>query len=133
MGTNINAPSSPRGPYKKSIPSVTQAITGFDALPNSAFVREFQLVRSPKRANDPVPLPFSGPTLWRMVKTGAFPKPTKFSERVTAWNVGEVRDWLAARRDACCPGSDTRKRKTPPASKRVDDLTQELRLVEEQP
>ncbi len=70
--------------------------SAFDALPDGAFIRESQLVQSPKRPGAPAPLPFSAPTLWRKVKAGTFPRPTKLSERVTAWNVGEVRAWLAA-------------------------------------
>lgn len=42
-------------------------------------------------------VPFSGPTLWRRVKTGDFPKPVKLSARVTAWRVEDVRAWMAAR------------------------------------
>lgn len=42
----------------------------FDALPDSAFIRESQLVQSPKRPDSPAPLPFSAPTLWRKVKAG---------------------------------------------------------------
>lgn len=68
----------------------------FDALPDSAFIRESQLVQSPKRPDSPVPLPFSAPTLWRKVKAGTFPAPVKLSMRVTAWNVGAVRAWIAA-------------------------------------
>ena len=70
----------------------------FDALPDSAFVREAQLVQSPKRPGSTAPLPFSAPTLWRMTKdkNNAFPAPVKLSARVTAWNVGEIRIWLAA-------------------------------------
>lgn len=67
---------------------------GFDALPDSAFIREAQLVQSPKRPNSPAPLPFSAPTLWRKVKAGTFPKPHRLSERVTAWKVGDVRAWI---------------------------------------
>ena len=74
--------------------------TGFDALPNSAYVREAQLVQSPKRPGGTAPLPFSAPTLWRKVKAGTFPKPIKLSERVTAWNVGAVRAWLLAQEAA---------------------------------
>lgn len=66
----------------------------FDALPNSAFIREAQLVQSPKRRDSPAPLPFSAPTLWRKVKAGTFPKPHRLSARVTAWKVGDVRDWI---------------------------------------
>ncbi len=72
----------------------------FDALPNSAYVREAQLVQSPTRPDSTAPLPFSAPTLWRKVKAGTFPKPAKLSERVTAWNVGAVRAWLLAQEAA---------------------------------
>ena len=68
----------------------------FDSLPDSAFIRESQLVQSPKRPGTPAPLPFSAPTLWRMVKKQSFPKPHRLSERVTAWKVGDVRAWMTA-------------------------------------
>lgn len=69
----------------------------FDALPDSAWLREAQLVRSPKSPDSAIaPLPFSAPTLWRMVKLGKFPKPTKLSTRVTAWQAGQVRAWMAS-------------------------------------
>jgi prophage regulatory protein len=77
-------------------PSAQQAIPSFDALPDSAFIREAQLVQSPKRPGTPAPLPFSAPTLWRKVAAGTFPKPMKLSERVTAWRVADVRAWMAA-------------------------------------
>lgn len=80
-----------------SAPSTTVHKSFFDALPDNAWLRESQLVRSSKSAASAVaPLPFSAPTLWRMVKAGNFPKPTKLSARVTAWQVGQVRAWLAA-------------------------------------
>ena len=75
---------------------MTQKTPSFDDLSDSAYIRESQLVQSTKRPNNPVPLPFSAPTLWRKVKAGTFPKPVKLSERVTAWNVGTVRAWMAA-------------------------------------
>lgn len=69
----------------------------FDQLPDSAYLRESQLVRSPKRPDSlTAPLPFSAPTLWRMVKAGKFPAPTRLSTRVTAWKVSDVRDWMNA-------------------------------------
>jgi len=69
----------------------------FDRLPDSAWLREAQLVRSPKSPDSAIaPLPFSAPTLWRMVKLGRFPKPTKLSARVTAWQAGQVRAWMTA-------------------------------------
>jgi prophage regulatory protein len=80
-----------------SLPALKTAakIPSFDTLPDSAFIREAQLVQSPKRPLTPAPLPFSAPTLWRKVKAGTFPKPVKLSERVTAFNVGAVRAWIA--------------------------------------
>ena len=69
-------------------------IPSFDTLPDGACIREAQLVQSPKRPECPAPLPFSGPTLWRKVKAGTFPKPLKLSERITAWKVGDVRNWI---------------------------------------
>ena len=68
----------------------------FDNLPDSAFIRESQLVQSPKRPASPAPLPFSAPTLWRKVKAGTFPAPVKLADRVTAWKVGDVRAWIAS-------------------------------------
>ena len=65
-------------------------------MPDSGYVREAQLVPSPKRPGVPVPLPFSAPTLWRKIREGTFCKPYRLSSRVTAWKVGEVRAWLAA-------------------------------------
>lgn len=78
--------------------TTTQSV--FDTLPDSAFIRESQLVQSPKRPGIPAPLPFSAPTLWRKVKAGTFPKPVKLSQRVTAWNIGAVRAWMAAQTDS---------------------------------
>ena len=71
-------------------------IPSFDLMPDTAFIRESQLVQSPKWPERPAPLPFSSPTLWRKVKAGTFPAPFKLSERVTAWKVGAVREWINA-------------------------------------
>jgi prophage regulatory protein len=89
-------------PIASSIPALKATIhqSVFDALPDSAYIRESQLVQSPKRPDTPAPLPFSAPTLWRKVKAGTFPKPIKLSERVTAWNVGTVRAWMTAQATA---------------------------------
>jgi prophage regulatory protein len=55
-------------------------------LPDTGYLRQSQLI--------PDILPFSAATLWRMVKAGKFPKPVKLSERITAWQVADVRTWL---------------------------------------
>jgi prophage regulatory protein len=91
-------PTTPKTPIATSIPAAKASIhqSVFDALPDSAYIRESQLVQSPKRPNHPAPLPFSAPTLWRKVAAGTFPRPVKLSERVTCWKVSEVRAWMTA-------------------------------------
>ncbi len=86
-------PTAKQTPVSASIPAhkPTALIPSFDTLPDSAFIREAQLVQSPKRPTTPAPLPFSAPTLWRKVAAGTWPKPIKLSERVSAWKVGECR------------------------------------------
>ena len=70
----------------------------FDELPDCAFLREYQLVKNPKRP-DVIPLlPFSAPTLWRKVKGGTFPKPFKLSDRVTVWTARDIRAWIVAQK-----------------------------------
>jgi predicted DNA-binding transcriptional regulator AlpA len=59
------------------------------ALPLGGYLRQSQLI--------PHILPFSSATLWRKVGDGSFPAPVKLSERVTAWSVDAVRDWINAR------------------------------------
>ena len=95
-------PTTPKTPIASSISAAKATIhtSVFDALPDSALIREAQLVQSPKRPDTPAPLPFSAPTLWRKVKAGTFPKPVKLSERITAWNVGAVRAWITAQTQA---------------------------------
>lgn len=73
------------------------AIPSFDELPDGAYVRLSQLVRDPKKPDAPTPLPFSAATAWRLIKAGSFVAPVKLGPRVTCFNVGLVRGWLAAR------------------------------------
>lgn len=66
--------------------AIPAALKNFDDLPDSANVR----------------LPVVGglfgcspATVWRMVQRGTLPAPRKISERVSAWNVGDLRQVLA--------------------------------------
>jgi prophage regulatory protein len=59
----------------------------FNELPAYALIRQKDLQQLRV-------IPFSAPTLWRMVAAGTFPKPIKISAQITAWRVCEVRDWL---------------------------------------
>ena len=89
-------------PAQAATAAATLAITRsvFDHLPDSALLREADLVRSPKRPHAMPPLPFSAATLWRKVKAGTFPRPIKLSERVTAFKLHDVRAWLKAQAEA---------------------------------
>ena len=62
----------------------------YGVLPATGYVREKQLIGGGI-------LPFSAKTLWRKVKDGTFPAPVKLSERITAWKVESVREWLDSR------------------------------------
>jgi prophage regulatory protein len=61
-------------------------------LPDAGFIRQSQLLSNV--------LPFSSATLWRLVKSGAFPAPVRLADRITAWRVEDVRAWMQARRKA---------------------------------
>lgn len=62
----------------------------FNSLPEASYVRLAQIV--------PAVVPVSGATLWRWIRENKFPAPTKLGPQVTAWRVGDVRDWLAAQK-----------------------------------
>ena len=61
-------------------------LTSFEALPNTAFVRQ-----------PTVKLLYacSAPTVWRWVKKGLIPKPHRIGG-TTVWSVGDLRESLAA-------------------------------------
>ena len=65
--------------------AIPDALKYFDSLPDSASVRQ-PVVEALFSC--------SGATVWRRVKDGGIPKPRKLSDRVTAWNVGELRTTL---------------------------------------
>jgi len=66
---------------------IPESLKNFDSLPDSANVR-LPVVSALKAC--------SAATVWRMVKRGDLPAPRKLSQRITAWNVGELRKALAA-------------------------------------
>lgn len=90
--------TSTKATQQKSVEVAVRSI--FDLLPDSALLRQSQLVRSPKRPNSTAPLPFSAATLWRRVAEQKFPAPVKLSERITAWRCGDVKKWLGSQTPA---------------------------------
>lgn len=62
-----------------------EVLQNFDSLPDSAHVRQ-PIVEALFGC--------SSATVWRRVQNGKLPKPKKFSERITTWNVGDLRKAL---------------------------------------
>jgi predicted DNA-binding transcriptional regulator AlpA len=60
---------------------------GFDGLSDNALIRLDNL-------HSLRLVPFSSSTVWRKVRKGDFPAPIKISAGVTAWRVGDIREWL---------------------------------------
>ena len=73
--------------HNSSTSNIPTALEYFDSLPNSANVR-LPVVKGLYGC--------SAATIWRGVQSGKVPKPKKISARITVWNVGELRDALAA-------------------------------------
>lgn len=72
----------------ESLKTIPEALANFDQSPNSGFIRL------------PIMMSLYGvsaATIWRGVKNGTIPKPSKLTERTTAWNVGLVRASLASK------------------------------------
>ncbi len=71
-----------------SIPNANSASSAPEqrpALPCAGFLRQPEVLRL---------IPFSKSTLWRHVQARRFPQPVHLSQRVTAWRVEEVRQWI---------------------------------------
>lgn len=69
-----------------SIKEPPRSLANFDSLPDSAYVRVGTVAGL---------LDCSKVTVWRKSKNGTLPKPKKLSDRVTGWQVGELRKSLA--------------------------------------
>lgn len=66
--------------------AVDDVLKRFSCLPDEAYVR-LPVVTAL--------FAFSAASAWRAARNGTIPAPRKFGERVTAWNVGELRATLA--------------------------------------
>lgn len=86
-GVEASFPNSDSAHLRRKEVGLPDALKDFDLLPDSASVR-LPVVRGLKAC--------SSATIWRMVKRGDLPAPRKLSQRITAWNVGELRKALAA-------------------------------------
>ena len=72
----------PKHPHPSATTDIPDALRNFDILPNSAHVR-LPVVAALFAC--------AGVTIWRRCAAGTLPQPHKLGERVTAWNVGELR------------------------------------------
>ncbi|MCX7178662.1 MAG: AlpA family phage regulatory protein [Proteobacteria bacterium] len=72
--------------HRTSPRAIPDALKNFDSLPDSANVRQ-PVVQALVGC--------SASTVWRMVKRGTLPAPRKLSERISGFNVGELRKALA--------------------------------------
>lgn len=68
--------------------AIPEALANFDKLPDSAYIR-LPVMKGLYGV--------SAASIWRGVKNLTIPKPSKLTERTTAWNVGQVRAALAAK------------------------------------
>lgn len=66
--------------------NIPLALVNFDSMPDSAYIR-LPIIKALYGV--------SSATIWRGVKNKTIPKPSKLTERTTAWNVGLVRADLA--------------------------------------
>jgi predicted DNA-binding transcriptional regulator AlpA len=85
--TKVETAAAPiqREPVAVPIPP---ELANFDQLPDSGFVR-LPVVRG--LYGFPAPS-----TIWRAVRAGRIPAPTKLGPNITAWRVGDLRAALAA-------------------------------------
>lgn len=67
--------------------TVPESLKNFDSLPDSANVRAPVVAAL---------FGISAATVWRKAKDGKLPAPRRISDRVTVWNVGELRASLSA-------------------------------------
>jgi predicted DNA-binding transcriptional regulator AlpA len=99
--TQINSPSLNEPPSAgenqhvqrlqpvKTSSGITPALTKFDSLPDSAHVRLNEVTQL---------FGCSRASVWRWTKANKLPAPKRFGNRVSAWNVGDLRIALGIRR-----------------------------------
>ncbi len=88
---------------KQQVP--TSLLVQFDDLPDSSFVRLNQLLST-------AVIPFSATTAWRRVREGTFPQPVRVSPQVTAWRVGEIRQWLKSPSEFVAERDESKRRRS---------------------
>ena len=67
--------------------ALLQQAVNYETLPDEVLIRPKQLVASGL-------VPFSIVSVWRKSKAGTFPAPIKVAPAITAWRLGDIREWL---------------------------------------
>ena len=67
--------------------ALLQQAVNYDMLPDEVLIRPKQLVASGL-------VPFSIVSVWRKAKAGTFPAPIKVAPAITAFRLGDIREWL---------------------------------------
>ena len=67
-------------------PELPKTLLGLEGLSDDALIQIKPLIKMRI-------VPFSPSTVWRRSGKGLFPKPVKVSEQITAWRVGDIREW----------------------------------------
>lgn len=83
---DFRKPAAARRDSCAPLSRLPESLQEFDSLPNSALVRVPTVAKL---------FGVSTVTVWRHVAGGKLPAPVRFSERVTAWRVGDLREVLA--------------------------------------
>lgn len=68
--------------------------TQFTAIPETGFVKLWQIIGDRKRGIAPI-LPIGRTTFLNKVKAGEYPKPVKLGARSVAWRASDIRALLA--------------------------------------
>ena len=101
----------------------------FDQTPDSAFLRERQLIGDWRDPCSPKLIPISRATLWRLVKNNKFPAPQKIGPNTTAWNCGQVRSWLTERNESARRAAATISQPQPSFSTLFSDSPRQTRAL----
>lgn len=79
-------------------PTPDGRVSAFAALPDDSYLRQNQICQTAK--NPTALLPVSPSSLWRWIQQKKFPAPVRLGGRVTVWQVGTIRAWMAAQQAA---------------------------------
>lgn len=96
--TTTAAKTAPAKAAAAKPPAPDGRVSAFAALPDDSYLRQNQICQTAK--NPTALLPVSPSSLWRWIQQKKFPAPVRLGGRVTVWQVGTIRAWMAAQQAA---------------------------------